>query len=87
MIDRLWAVAAVVLVVNLPFGYWRAGTRRLTLPWILAVHVPVSFVIALRMLSGLGWRLVTFPALAGAFCMGQFIGARARRWLSHNPRP
>ncbi len=80
MTITLWAIAAAVVLLNLPFGYWRAGTQRLTLPWILAVHVPVPFVIALRIAGGLGWRLATFPVLIGAFFTGQFIGGRLRRW-------
>jgi hypothetical protein len=86
MIHSLWAVAGAVVVFNLPFGYWRAGTQRLTLPWILAVHTPVPFVIALRVLTGLGWRFATFPVLVGAFFTGQFIGGRFRRWIRSGPR-
>jgi hypothetical protein len=80
MIHSLWAVAVAVLLFNLPFGYWRAGTQRLTVPWILAVHVPVPFVVALRIFAGVGWRFMTFPVLVGAFFTGQFIGGRLRRW-------
>jgi hypothetical protein len=76
---RLLIVAAAVLTLNLPFGFWRAGTTRFTRSWILAVHVPVPFVVALRLLSGLGWQLVTFPVLIGAFFTGQFVGGRLRR--------
>ena len=77
----LAAVAVVVLVVNLPFGFWRAGVRRLSLPWFLAVHAPVPLVIGLRVLSGLGWQLFSVPVLASAFLAGQFLGGRLRlRW-------
>jgi hypothetical protein len=76
--DRLWLVAMAVLVLNLPFGFWRAGTRRFSRPWILAIHCPVPLVVALRLLSGLGYRLVTFPVLIGAFFLGQFLGGRLR---------
>src|SRR5947209_7259767 len=31
-----------------------------------------GFIIALRIFSGLGWRLITFPVLIGAFFAGQF---------------
>jgi hypothetical protein len=77
---RLLMVAASVLALNLPFGFWRAGTRRFTGPWILAVHVPVPIVVGLRLLSGLGWHLATFPVLVGAFVTGQFVGGRIRRF-------
>ena len=75
----LWALALAVLVMNLPFGFWRAGAKRFTRPWFVAVHAPVPFVIALRVVSGLGWHLVSFPVLIGAFFTGQFLGGAMRR--------
>jgi hypothetical protein len=76
---RLLAVAGIVFLINLPFGYWRAGTRRFSLPWFLAVHLPVPPVVALRLSTGIGWHVTTFPALAGAFFAGQFLGGGLRR--------
>jgi len=70
----VWTVAILVLVMNLPFGFWRAGLKRFTLPWFVAVHAPVPLVIGLRVLTGLGWRLSTLPLLVGAFFAGQFLG-------------
>jgi F0F1-type ATP synthase membrane subunit a len=75
----LWALALAVLVMNLPFGFWRAGARRFTRSWFVAVHAPVPFVILLRVVSGLGWHLVSFPVLIGAFFTGQFLGGALRR--------
>ncbi len=77
---NLWFVATAVLLLNLPFGFWRAGVRKFSLPWVLAVHTPVPFVIALRILSGLGWQLITFPVMVGAFFTGQILGGRLRGW-------
>ena len=78
--SRLGEVALAVLLLNLPFGFWRAGTRKFTLPWLLAVHAPVPLVIGLRVLSGLGWKLSTVPVLVSAFFIGQLLGGRLRRW-------
>ncbi len=78
---RLWLAALVVLALNLPFGFWRAGVRKYTTQWILAIHVPVPLVVGVRLASGLGWRLATFPVLIGAFFTGQFVGGWLRaRW-------
>jgi len=79
MLHSLWAVAAAVLVVNLPFGFWRASVPRFSRSWLLAVHVPVPIVVALRLLSGLGFQLYTFPVMVGAFFGGQLIGGTIRR--------
>ena len=74
----LWTVALLVFLLNLPFGYWRASVRKLSTQWFLAVHLPVPLVIALRAFSGLGWKLISFPVLVGAFFLGQFVGGRVR---------
>jgi F0F1-type ATP synthase membrane subunit a len=75
----LWGLALAVLLMNLPFGFWRAGEKRFTRPWFVAVHAPVPFVILLRVVSGLGWHLVSFPILIGAFFTGQLLGGAMRR--------
>jgi hypothetical protein len=77
----LWIVALIVFLLNLPFGYWRSHVPKFSKQWILAVHLPVPFVIACRIFSGLGWQLITFPVMIGAFFCGQFVGGRlgARR--------
>lgn len=73
---KLWLIAATVLALNLPFGFWRARVRKFSWQWILAIHLPVPLVIALRISSGLGWRFYTFPVMIGAFFLGQMLGAR-----------
>jgi hypothetical protein len=79
MPHSIWSVAAAVLVLNLPFGFWRAGVPRFSRSWLLAVHVPVPIVVLLRLLSGLGFQLYTFPVMVGAFFGGQLIGGTIRR--------
>jgi hypothetical protein len=79
MTAPLAASAVAVLLLNLPFGYWRGGVERFSRAWFLAVHIPVPFVIAIRFLAHLGWHFVTFPVLVGAFFVGQFAGGFLRR--------
>jgi hypothetical protein len=74
----LWTVALLTFLLNIPFGYWRASVRKLSRQWFLAVHIPVPLVIALRVYSGLGFRLLSFPVVIGAFFLGQFVGGRVR---------
>ena len=76
---NLWTIAIAVLLLNLPFGFWRARTRKFSRAWFLAVHAPIPGVIALRILSGLGWRFMTFPVLIGAFFAGQLLGGLCSR--------
>jgi len=83
---RLAEVALAVLFLNLPFGYWRAGVRRYSLAWFLAVHAPVPLVVGFRVLAGLGWHLSTVPVLALAFLAGQWLGGRVRHWWGASAR-
>jgi len=70
----LLSVAIFIFILNLPFGYWRANVKKLSLQWALAVHIPVPFVIFLRIFSGIGWAFITYPILVGAFFLGQLSG-------------
>ncbi|NOZ08736.1 MAG: hypothetical protein GXO91_07680 [FCB group bacterium] len=71
---KLWYIAAAVCLLNIPFGYWRQNVRKFSTQWVLAVHLPVPFVIAMRIFGRLGWHLSTFPVLIGAYFTGQFFG-------------
>jgi len=75
----IWTVAILVFFLNIPFGYWRSRSRRFSRPWFLAVHLPVPGVIAFRVFAGLGWHLITFPILVGAFFLGQAAGTGLQR--------
>ncbi len=76
-IMNLLYISLAVFFLNIPFGYWRAHVKKLSTQWFLAVHIPVPFVIALRFLGHLGFQLYTYPALVGAFFLGQLTGG----WL------
>ena len=77
-------IAAIVLILNMPFGYWRASAKKFSVQWVLAIHLPVPMIAALRIYSGLGWRMATFPFLIAAFFLGQFVGGRLRNRLLTN---
>lgn len=75
---RLWTVALLVFLLNLPFGYWRASVRRLAGRWFLAVLLPVLLFVALPIYSDIGWKPLSFAVLVGAFFLGQFVGGKVR---------
>jgi hypothetical protein len=80
-VTTLAMVALAVLLLNLPFGFWRAGLKPRSPAWLAAIHIPIPFVLALRLLSGLGYRLVTIPVIAAAYFAGQYLGGKLRRRL------
>ncbi len=70
----------IVLLLNIPFGYWRCGTNKFSRQWMMAIHLPVPFVFILRIMSG--FTLVVIPFLILACAIGQFIGGKIRNILS-----
>jgi hypothetical protein len=80
-VNPLWFVLPAVVLINLPFGWWRGGVRKFSFSWFVAVHAPVPLVAGVRILSGLGWHLATFPFFVAAYFLGQIAGARLRRRL------
>ncbi len=76
---HILSAASIVLLVNVPFGYWRVNENKFSVRWFAAVHAPVLLVVAVRLLSGLGWQLVTFPLMVTAFFCGQFAGGFIHR--------
>ncbi len=77
----IWSVAALAALINLPFGYWRANAGKFSRQWFLAVHLPVPLVIGLRIASGLGFQLATFPVMIAAFFLGQLAGGQLHGML------
>ena len=75
---RVAVVAIIAMIVTIPFGFYRAYTRKLTLRWFLAIHVPVIFVFLARFEAHLSYVFIPLTCLA--FAIGQFAGGRAGRW-------
>ena len=66
------------LLVNVPFGYWRAGVRKFSPAWFVAVHAAVPMVVGLRFALGLPFRWILFPLFVAAYFGGQTVGSRWR---------
>ncbi|MEE9201984.1 MAG: hypothetical protein V3U31_02170 [Dehalococcoidia bacterium] len=77
--------AVIVFLLTIPFGYLRAGASRFSWRWLLWIHLPVLLVIALRTFAGVGWQWTTFPALIGAFSLGQLGGGWVRILRARHP--
>jgi hypothetical protein len=64
--------------VNVPFGYWRAGVRKFSPAWFVAVHAAVPMVAGLRFALGLPFRWAILPLFVAAYFGGQAVGSRLR---------
>jgi hypothetical protein len=71
-------VAVFTFLLNLPFGWWRAGLRKFSPAWFVAIHAPVPLIVGLRFALGLPFRWITLPLFVAAYFGGQFTGARLR---------
>lgn len=78
MLEFLVLLLAIVLI-NLPFGYWREGVKKFSPAWFVAVHAAVPVIVVMRMVLDIEWRLVSLPFMVAAYFGGQTIGARMRR--------
>jgi hypothetical protein len=67
-----------IFFLNLPFGYWRQATRKLSLNWVFAIHIPVLIIIAGRLLLHIPYSWIFLPFNVVAFFLGQYTGGRYR---------
>lgn len=70
-------IALFALVVNLPFGYLRTKTRKYSLKWFLCIHMPIPLIVAIRLSSGLSYKVI--PVFLIASITGQIFGGHIRR--------
>lgn len=64
----------------IPFGYWRANVRKYSMQWIFAIHIPVPFIVILRIYSDIGFAWHTYVFFIVAFFLGQCAGAKISTW-------
>ena len=74
LLHSTWFVAGSIFLINLPFGFWRARTRRFSGPWFAAIHLPVFLTIGIRILAGVRFVFSSLPFFVGAFFLGQSLG-------------
>ncbi len=76
----LLLVAVLIFLFNTFFGYWRSSTRRFSVQWLMAIHIPVALAIVTRLLL-LEWDWATVPIFVAAFITGQYVGGIIKSYL------
>ena len=71
---NLILITIAVLVINIPFGFWRQSVKKFSLKWILSVHLPIPAIILLRIYGGIGFEFYTYFFLVSTFFLGQKLG-------------
>ncbi len=75
--DKFYAILilfAFTLLLNLPFGYARAKSKRYSLRWFLCIHIPIPIIFIARTMAHVELKYILFFALAAI--MGQILGGK-----------
>lgn len=73
---KLLAFIAFSVILNIPFGSYRNLTRKFSIAWWLAIHLPIPIIIIMRtLIFDLNFLWVLPFSLAGAV-FGQIAGSR-----------
>jgi hypothetical protein len=72
----LLLAACIDFIINIPFGYWRANVKRFSLQWFLSIHIPIPFIVLIRIYTGIGFEFITYPIMLTAFFLGQLAGLK-----------
>jgi hypothetical protein len=87
LFQNLFFPFLLIFFLNIPFGYWRGGTRKFSLQWYLAIHLPIPFIVFIRIFFEYGWGYETYIVFILAFFLGQLAGKYIRKYrdsrLSH----
>lgn len=70
----VYIVAISVLLINIPFGYWRKKEKRFSLNWFLSIHIPVAISIFLRYIFHIEFRWGYLGIFVLMFVLGQYTG-------------
>lgn len=72
-----YTFALIVFVLAFPFGFWRVRTKFRSAQWMLAIHIPVLFIILLRIFNKMYFSIgFTFKSLIFnviAFFLAQYL--------------
>ena len=76
----LEAIGLIILafVISIPCGYLRQSYSKYSFMWFMLIHIPIPFIILLRVKAGLNWHFIPFT-LAGSIAGQIFGGALSRR--------
>ena len=63
---------AMAFVISIPCGYLRQNYRKYSFMWFLLIHIPIPFIVLLRIEAGISWHIIPLT-LAGSVA-GQIVG-------------
>ena len=67
----------LAFIISVPCGYIRQNYAKYSFMWFLLIHIPIPFIVLMRIEAGLDWHLI--PLTLGGSVLGQIIGGVAGR--------
>jgi hypothetical protein len=62
----------LAFIISVPCGYLRQNFKKYSFMWFLLIHIPIPFIVLLRLKAGLSWHYI--PLTLGGSVAGQLIG-------------
>lgn len=78
----LLGLIIIACAINLPLGYLRQNYEKFSFGWYFYVHISIPIIIYMRIKAGYSWKFI--PLTLGAAVIGQLIGGKLQRRISHS---
>ena len=66
------ALVSLAFIVSIPCGYLRQNYKKYSFMWFLLLHLPIPFIVLLRVKAGLDMRVI--PLTVCGSVAGQIVG-------------
>ena len=76
-IPMVIALVLVAFIISIPCGYIRQNYKKYSFMWFLLIHLPIPFIVLLRVKAGLDWHAI--PLTLGGSVAGQIVGGIVSR--------
>ena len=70
-------LVVLAFVISVPCGFLRQNYKKYSFMWFLLIHIPIPFIVLLRIKAGLGWQVI--PLTLGGSVAGQIVGGIVSR--------
>ncbi len=72
----------LAFLISIPCGYIRQNYRKYSFMWFLLIHLPIPFIVLLRLEAGISWHVI--PLTLGGSIAGQLAGGIMSRRKKQN---
>lgn len=81
-IQLIAGLVTLAFLISVPCGYLRQNYAKYSFMWFLLIHIPIPFIVFLRLEAGLDWHVI--PLTLGGSVAGQIMGGIVSRRRKRN---